>query len=670
MLLHLRMRLGTINCKHLQAAGLIQCKNADLIANFARPVTKVVNLLKGMQSNLEKEAKEDEDTHEKMQCWCKTNGDEKAKSIEEAQTHIKALESRVEELGATSSRLATEITHAKEEISSNQAALKTAEELRKKQVAEFQADEKDLAQSTTSVDKALDVIGSNPSFLQMSKGRVVNALTQLKVVLSKHERLLTKEQRQKVEQLLKNPSKFRSQFLQQDPSASGVAGVLSGLKDSFQGQLTDLKKQESQDKEAHEGLVKAKTEEIQAGKKQLEAKSEQKASADLEREQSKQDIKDTTAALKADGTVSAEVKEKCAAMDDDYEKRSKLRLNEQSAVSKTIQILTADEAHDVFGKSFGTSFLQVSSEDARRERVVAVLAAAGKKLDARLTTLALTLKLDTFEKVKKAIDEMKADLKKQQAAEVVKKDWCVEEIQKTKLQTQDKTRSEQQKLAELETLKSRVSQLTADLKSLDSEVAEMNKQTQIAGQNREKENKDVQTVVEEQRQTQQLLKEASASLKKFYAKEAPAFIQAKKSTSDEPEFKDYKEQSASFGVMSMLQQLIADAKAMEAEATHGEKAAQEDYEAFTKATAVSIETKQKEMTTKEEEKGSAEASLVEARQGKEGLTATIAELATVSGELHDQCDPLLENFDARQSARSDEMDSLDQAKSMLSGAKA
>ena len=36
-------------------------------------------------------------------------------------------------------------------------------------------------------------------------------------------------------------------------------------------------------------------------------------------------------------------------------------------------------------------------------------------------TLALTMKLDTFEKVKKAIDEMKADLKKQPAAEVEKK---------------------------------------------------------------------------------------------------------------------------------------------------------------------------------------------------------------------------------------------------------
>ena len=40
----------------------------------------------------------------------------------------------------------------------------------------------------------------------------------------------------------------RSELLQDSPS--GVAGVLSGLKDSFQGQLTDLKKQESQDKQA------------------------------------------------------------------------------------------------------------------------------------------------------------------------------------------------------------------------------------------------------------------------------------------------------------------------------------------------------------------------------------------------------------------------------------
>lgn len=630
-----------------------------------RPVTKVVNLLEGMQSNLEKEAKEDEDTHDKMQCWCKTNGDEKTKSIEEAQTKIKALEARMDELTATSSRLATEIAVAEEEVSNNEKALQSAQALREKQFTEFKSDFKDLTESATSVDKALDAIGTNKSsFLQTSRGRMASAMTQLKMVLLRHERLLNDAQRSEVEELL-NP-RSESEFLQQAPSSiDGVAGVLTGLKDSFEGQLSDLKKQESEDKKAHEGLVKAKTEELQADKKQLEAKKEQKAAADLEKSQSKQDMKDTTAALEADSAVSEEVKAKCAAMDTDYEKRGKLRREEQAAVSQTIQVLTADEARENFGKTFSSSFLQVSSQDSRQTRTAAVLAASGEKLDASaLTTLAMSVKLDTFESVKKAIDEMKADLKKQQAAEVKKKDWCVAELQKTKLETQEKSLTEQQKVAELETIQSKTSQLVAEIQSLEDEVAEMNKQTQLAGQNREKENKEFQTVVTEQRQTQLLLQKAMTSLKKFYVKEnEAAFIQAK-SDDGEPEFKDYKEQS-SFGVLSMLQKLIADAKAMEAEATHAETSAQKDYEAFAKTTTAAIKTKLKEKTTKEKEKGAAESSLVEARQAKDALGTKLDELVTLKRHLHDQCDILMKRFDERQSARSDEMESLTQAKAML-----
>ncbi|CAL1134013.1 unnamed protein product [Cladocopium goreaui] len=616
-----------------------------------RPVTKVVNLL--------------EDTHDKMQCWCKTNGDEKTKSIEEAQTKIKALEARMDELTATSSRLATEIAVAEEEVSNNEKALQSAQALREKQFTEFKSDFKDLTESATSVDKALDAIGTNKSsFLQTSRGRMASAMTQLKMVLLRHERLLNDAQRSEVEELL-NP-RSESEFLQQAPSSiDGVAGVLTGLKDSFEGQLSDLKKQESEDKKAHEGLVKAKTEELQADKKQLEAKKEQKAAADLEKSQSKQDMKDTTAALEADSAVSEEVKAKCAAMDTDYEKRGKLRREEQAAVSQTIQVLTADEARENFGKTFSSSFLQVSSQDSRQTRAAAVLAASGEKLDASaLTTLAMSVKLDTFESVKKAIDEMKADLKKQQAAEVKKKDWCVAELQKTKLETQEKSLTEQQKVAELETIQSKTSQLVAEIQSLEDEVAEMNKQTQLAGQNREKENKEFQTVVTEQRQTQLLLQKAMTSLKKFYVKEnEAAFIQAK-SDDGEPEFKDYKEQS-SFGVLSMLQKLIADAKAMEAEATHAETSAQKDYEAFAKTTTAAIKTKLKERTTKEKEKGAAESSLVEARQAKDALGTKLDELVTLKRHLHDQCDILMKRFDERQSARSDEMESLTQAKAML-----
>lgn len=648
-----------------------------LVDGSARPTTKVINLLKDMESSLEAEAKEDEDTYEKMQCWCKSNGEDKAKSIESAEARIKGLEARTEELAATSSRLASEISTSEDEVVHNEKALDTAVALREQQLAEFHDDEKDLTQSAASVNKALDALSSGKSsFLQMPQARLMSALSKLRTIVTKHMRLLTKTQREKVEELIKNPSKARSAFLQKAPdTTSVVAGTLSTLKDGFEKDLAEAKAQEEKDKKAHEGLVKAKSEEITAGKKQLEAKKEQKAAADLERAQAKQDIKDTTAALEADGSLSTVVKEKCAAMDADYEKRSALRREEQSAVAKAVEVLSSDEAHNVFGKTL--SFLQVGkdNEGAAKASALSLLAEVGEKQrDARLATLALTMKLDTFEKVKKAIDEMRVVLKQEQEAEKKKKDWCTSQFQKKKLETQEKTHEEQTKIAEMESLHSSVSQLAVDIKLLEDEVSEMNKQLQVAGQNREKENKEFQKVVGEQRTTQVLLKEAMASLKSVYAKEA-AFLQESTSKvagvhGEEPEFKDFKQQSGSYGVLGMLQQLIADSKAMEVEATHAESTAQEDYEAFTKGTTASVEAKTKDITDKDADKGATEASLVEARQSKEGLTAELENLATAVAELHDECDYMMQNFDARQSARDDEMEALQQAKSMLSGAKA
>eukprot|EP00931_Biecheleriopsis_adriatica_P032169 TRINITY_DN18799_c0_g1_i2.p1 TRINITY_DN18799_c0_g1~~TRINITY_DN18799_c0_g1_i2.p1 ORF type:complete len:456 (+),score=173.11 TRINITY_DN18799_c0_g1_i2:77-1444(+) len=452
-------------------------------------------------------------------------------------------------------------------------------------------------------------------------------------------------------------------------STDVVKGVLTGLKDDFDSQLSDMRKQEETDKKAHESLLDAKTEEIQAGKKQLEAKKEQKAKADLERAEAKQEIKQTTASQNTDSALAAAVKEKCADLDAQYDERRKTRAEELETISKAIEVLSADEAHDTFSKTFATSFLQESASDAHLERASKLLADVGKSSDERLVTLALTMKVDTFEHVKKAIDDLTGDLKKEQADEAKKKDFCIEELHKNQLETQAKTREEQAKLSELESLQNKASQLKDDIKLINDEVAEMNKQIQIAGQNREAENKEFQGVVMEQRQTQKLLAQALNVIKDFYSKET-VLVQIKTSEVSAPEFEDYKQQSGSFGVMSMLQQLIADAKAMEAEATHAETSAQENYEAFTKGTTASIELKNVALTDKSEEKGAAEMALVEARESKEDLSDELVNIAAANAELHESCDVLINNFDARQSARDDEIEALQQAKSILSGAKA
>merc|ERR1719263_2612158 len=109
----------------------------DAEAAKNRPVTKVVNLLKDMLKQLEKEAEEDEEIYDQLACWCATNEKEKTKSIGEAEAHIKDLTTSIEDLTASSSRLGTEIKNLDKEAAENEHAKDQAHAIREKELAEF-----------------------------------------------------------------------------------------------------------------------------------------------------------------------------------------------------------------------------------------------------------------------------------------------------------------------------------------------------------------------------------------------------------------------------------------------------------------------------------------------------------------------------------------------------
>jgi hypothetical protein len=115
------------------------------------------------------------------------------------------------------------------------------------------------------------------------------------------------------------------------------------------------------------------------------------------------------------------------------------------------------------------------------------------------------------------------------------------------------------------------------------------------------------------------LQKALSVLEGFYGKKAAALVQAADPAGPPPPpgFSEYKKNAASGGVMGMLQQIIDDAKAMEAEAIRSEEDAQKAYEDFVKETNASIEAAAKDMTNKNEEKAKAEVDLVEAQKEKD-----------------------------------------------------
>merc|ERR1719394_1163466 len=360
--------------------------------------------------------------------------------------------------------------------------------------------------------------------------------------------------------------------------------------------------------------------------------------------------------------------------DKEWEERQKTRQLEMEAVSKALAVLSGDDAHDLFTRTFNPALLQSGrvAHSERREQASRVLSQVASKLNnPKLATLAYQVKLDAFTRVKKAIDDMVAQLLKEKEDEIKHKDFCVDEFNTNQLQTEKKEREKKDLIAKIEDLEMTIKALTEAIDTLKAEIAEMQVQLKRAGEDREKENKEFQTTVADQRETQKLLKAALGVLADFYKKSEAALVQKQEPVGPPPPagFETYKKNAASGGVMSMIEQIISDAKAMEAEAIRSEEDAQKAYEDFVKETNASIEAKSKDIVNKSEEKAKREADLVETKEAKESVMIELEQLSNYNAELHQSCDFVLKNFELRQTARDEEVEALKQAKAILSGAK-
>jgi len=669
------LRLGSLAVVAQTAHGVdLQVKvvsslKFDEEAAKNRPVSKVITLLKDMLKQLEKEAEEDEEIYDQLACWCETNDKEKTKSIEDAEAKISDLTTKIEELTASSARLTTEIKNLEKEVAENQEALDQATALRQKELAEFNAEEKDALQAIGALKSAVTVLSKHNAgaFVQVPASHLQGIASTLEYQIQKHASLfqgvLTHSERRTI-----------AAFVQTGyaPQSGEIFGILKQMKETFEENLSTSQKEEHENQKAYEELKAAKTDEIKAGQDQIDAKTDELATTDEKLAESKEDLEDTKNSLSADEEFLVMLKGKCSSTDAEWEERQKTRQLEMEACSKALAVLSSDDAHDLFTKTFNPAFVQVesSSRSARRNQAASVLAAVAKKVNnPRLSALATKVRLDAFTKVKKAIDDMVAQLLKEKEDEIKHKDFCVEEFNSNQLQTERKDREKEDLIAKIEDLELTIKTLSTEIDTLKSEVAEMQVQMKRAGEDREKENKEFQQTVADQRASQKLLQAALNILKGFYEKKAAALLQQEPAGPPPPPgFKDYKKNAASGGVMGMIQQIINDAKAMEAEAIRAEEDSQKSYEDFVKETNASIEEKSKAIVNKSEEKAKSETDLTQSNEDKEAVMLELEQLSNYNAELHQSCDFVMKNFEIRQTARDEEIEALKQAKAILSGA--
>jgi len=558
-----------------------------------------------------------------------------------------------------------------------------------KENKEFQASETDYLEAIDAAKNAIVVLGKHNSAasltqLKSAARRLLDARVSQMV---DNTRAVSKANVNVLRSFLHNAESATS-FLaipgmqSYAPQSGQIFGILGQMKEDFEVNLSEAQKSEAKALAEFQTLKAAKEDEIATGKKLIVATDAQIADTQEQFAQEAKQLEDTQKQLALDTEFLANLKEKCATHDADYDKRVKDRLTEIDAVSDTIQILNSDESFEAFDKQVAPVFIQtaaVASQQFRRQQAVSVLQRAAQSSgSAQIALLAASAQLDAFTKVKALIDKMVAELATQQKDEVAKRDWCIDELNSNKRSTAaayDQKESLQTQIADLTKT---IEKLTKDLDASKAAVAELMNQMKRASETREAENADFQTTVNDHRVMSMILTKALDRMKQVYAllqqrQPGAPHIQTSGTHTDPgngpAKFKKYDKNAGGGRVVAMLEEVLADTRKTEDQAMASEQDSQSAYENFMKDSNKSIKQTQQAISDMTGSRASAKEEL---SMAKTNLGQTVNELESLSntnGDLHKSCDFVLQNFDARQAARAAEMDALNEAKNILSGAK-
>jgi len=685
------------------------------------PIDKVVTLITEMKAQAEKEAKEDMEAYDKYKCWCETTEAEKTAAIKAAQKHLADLNAFIEYAAGKEGELKSEIAGLEDDIAADNSALGTATSVREKESDEFAAMEADSKESIGLLTQAIDVLTKAQTLAQTGKSTSEThaALIQVKNVVSKHfpqfkgimqkdlyDMMSSFQDVVKQEQEMSRTAVATGAFLgevflpkreaaaleqseEKAPiegggaaagaksynSAGGqIIGLLSEMKDEMVRDLSAAQKTEFKALVDFQSLRAAKLAEIQASTKQKDMK--QASLADLLDRAAKaaEDIEATKNARSADEKFVAEMTENCKVVDQEFEARTKIRGDEIVALGEVLDILTGDDARDLFAKSVGTSLLQVDQQSSLQDRAMKHIALVAKKHNNwALLSLAVRVRLDAFTKVKAAIDKMLAELKKQQKDDYEKNEQCKKDLDTTEDNIKIAEREKKDLGEKNLDLSNTIETLTGEIETLKKEVADAEVQLKTAGIDRKAENELYQQNVADQRATVKVLNMALDRMKEFYS---PSLMQIHShqpvpgaaASAPPPKPKAYEKSGGAGGVMQLLTMIIEEATRAEQELQSDENQAQKMYGEFVTATKTSIEADRSSIAEKEKQLAETESALSATKESQLANEAMLGDLNNLLVGFHADCDYIIKYFKVRQQFRQEEIDSIEEAKAILSGA--
>mmetsp|Transcript_76280 Transcript_76280/g.184538 ORF Transcript_76280/g.184538 Transcript_76280/m.184538 type:complete len:723 (-) Transcript_76280:96-2264(-) len=624
-------------------ASAVELRAAQATVAPVTPVEKVIQLLDDLKTEVEGEGTSEATTYDQFACFCRDMTGTKSTSITTGKDSIDTLSADIEQKTALKESKATELrerqaTH--EELSAN---LQETREQCARDQAEYEATEADLAKAIRGLTNAIQALGdAQPTSLLAVKSSVERTLDLAQTL----DLATAKRQQRAVKTFFKQAASVDPLDPTYKYHSHGIIETLNTLKTEFTDRKSDVDAEWEKTLATCNSTKTSLSNQISENDGAMSTLDTDITSLKGEIASHRTSLVNKEALLKDDQLYLKDLTERCEVRAKDWDQRSQLRADELQALTGALAVLRnnvsavdaavnlrallqrsqnstakhvtapANQSSGQANASTPPSFLQGyaakvrshgflrragagSSLQARQEAVAVTLREAGQRLKSTpLAMLASRVAADPFEKVKTLIQQLVERLLAEATAEASKKGFCDQELGKARKDRKHRFEDSQRLSVEISGLESKFDELEAEISLLSGEVVVLTDALGNATADRAAEKAlNLQTLLDANGGLE-AVKKAVTILKVFYKRAGKATVLAQASPVDEDTTGAgfagaYQgKQSASKGIIGMLEVIQTDFERTIRVTESMEKIAAEDFVKFDRASRSDISGKE------------------------------------------------------------------------------
>jgi len=642
------------------------------------PMTKVIDLLSGLEAEITKEASEASALNSEKETWCKDTTTNLGFEIKTGTSEAAELQAKIGKEAAAINSLGEQIEQLAGSIASDDKDLQAAKAVRATEAADFASEETELKETISALTRATGILqkemaksgGAALVQVQSATGviQALDALVKASAFSAADAKTLTafvQQQSDDADSGAPAAAAYTSQ-------SGGIIDVLEDLTDKANAQLSAARKSEESAMQEFKLLEQSLEDSIKHGNKDMEDAKASMAKSEEEKSGAEGSLSATSKDLDGDKASLEEVTKDCSSAAEDYAAEKASRAEELKAVQmakKALDESTGGASSITYGLN-QVSFLQLarsgsnlksSADLANFEAVRLVRELAKKERSGALAQLAKRMASavrlsaasgeDPFVKVKGLLTDMISKLEAEAGSDAKQDAYCKEEMADSNAKKDDKT-------ALIEKLSTKISQMSAQSTSLKDSVATL--QQELAD-----------------------LAATQSHMDKIRSEESALFATAKKELTEGIKgvgialktLRDYYAQSkdhegndgAAGGIVGMLEVIEADFTKGLAEAESAESSALQEYEATTQDNEVEKAAKDKAVSYETKEAAQLDKAVTEVTADRATTQSELDAVKEYLTKLEGMCIAKPETYAERADRRASEIAGLKQALSILDG---